>query len=225
MEKRDATQEEIGEAGARMANARDCRRLETMQTFCRTGSACNDLLSFRQWPGLKFDVKNDASSHCGFSNHVEELLNRCFPSRLLHEREIPSRMIKLDSSYNFWAILMPQRRYFSFRREGLLFSRLCDQESAATDPSEVHWTLNFTNSSFTGEFPESLVQALYMCPTICGLSLVGNNGGSGEGELGMERTSSMKSNAADEGGGLLANMVGSLPPWIANVTFERVLDD
>uniref|UniRef100_A0A7S2Y1W9 NACHT domain-containing protein n=1 Tax=Entomoneis paludosa TaxID=265537 RepID=A0A7S2Y1W9_9STRA len=173
-------------------------------------------------------LRDDSSNECGgLSNHVEDLLNRCFPSSLLREREIPTRVIKLDSSYNFRAILMPQRRYFSFRREGLLLSRLCDKESAAlSDPSDAHWTLNFTNSSFAGEFPESLVQALYMCPTICGLSFVGNNHGSGDSELGMERTSSMQAKSGGaEGGGLLANLVGSLPPWIGNLTFERVLDD
>jgi len=171
---------------------------------------------------------NDDTDFNGLSGHVEELLDRCFPSPLLRERVIPTQVVKLDSPYDFRAILMPQRRYFSFRREGLLLSRLCDKESAAlSDPSEAHWTLNFTNSSFAGEFAESLVQALYMCPTICGLSFVGNNAaGSGEGDSGLERTPSMQAKpGGGEGGGLLANLVGSLPPWIGNLTFERVLND
>ena len=164
------------------------------------------------------------------SSHVEKLLEHCFPSPLLREREIPTHLINLESSYNFHAILMPQRRYFSFRREGLLLARLCDKESAATaNPSEIYWSLNFTNSSFAGEFPESLVQALYLCPTICALSFVGHSRKSDEStekepRFGEARSLSMHGEAL-EGGGLLANLVGSLPPWIATLTFERVLDD
>jgi hypothetical protein len=37
-----------------------------------------------------------------------------------------------------------------------------------------------------------------------------------------ERTASMQ---AKHGGGLLANLVSSLPPWISKRTFKRVLDD
>ena len=178
-------------------------------------------------------LMKDCSSqgHKTLSTHVEKLLDLCFPSRLLRERVIPTQMINLESSYNFRTILMPQRRYFSFRREGLLLSRLCDKELGATsDTSEVYWSLNFTNSSFAGEFPESLVQALYLCPSISALSFVGNSrkldeSDVKEGNSSDEKGSSMHGDAPPEGGGLLANLVGSLPPWVANVTFERVLDD
>ena len=176
--------------------------------------------------------REDTCGSTGLSTHVQKLLDTCFPSKLLRDREIPTKVIRLDASYNFRAILMPQRRYFSFRREGLVLSRLCDKESAGSDQSDVHWTLNFTNSSFAGEFSESLVQALYMCPAICGLSFVGKNQTISESELErtasmqskLDRTSSMQAKPG-EGGGLLANLVGSLPPWVSNLTFERVLDD
>ena len=96
------------------------------QPSCSDGKVANRLISQQVYPldsiqsetswtlDHALNVKNKASSHCSLSNHVEELLNRCFPSRLLRKREIPTRMIKLNSSYNFRAILMPQRRYFSF---------------------------------------------------------------------------------------------------------------
>ncbi|KAL7574643.1 hypothetical protein ACA910_002992 [Epithemia clementina (nom. ined.)] len=175
-------------------------------------------------------AEDSAQNHKSLSSHVEKLLERCFPSRLLREHVMPTQVINIESSYKFRTILMPQRRYFSFRREGLLLSRLCDKESAATScPSEVYWSLNFTNSSFAGEFPESLVQALYLCPTICALSFVGNSRKPDDSEEKDEKLGEVKSASmhgdGPEGGGLLANLVGSLPPWVANLTFERVLDD
>ena len=54
-----------------------------------------------------------------------------------------------------------------------------------------------SNSSFAGEFAESLVQLLYQKPMICGLSFA-NEEGSDRGE----------------GGSLLASLAGSLPAWV-----------
>lgn len=167
------------------------------------------------------------TSSKGLSDHVEKLLEQCFPSRLLRDQVIANPMINLESSYNFRAILMAQRRYFSFRREGLLLLSLCDKESAASDITDMHWTLNFTNSSFAGEFPESLVQALYLCPTICALSFVrcSRTAAGVKQPPQAEKSTGNHSAGADGGGALLANLVGSLPPWVAYLTFERVLDD
>jgi hypothetical protein len=154
----------------------------------------------------------------GLPAHIEKFLSYCFPSRLLRDRVIPIHDLRPDISFNFRALMMPQRRYFSFRREGQLLSRLCDQEAAVIDSPDVHWTLAFTNSTFAGEFVESLVQALYLCPMITGLSFSKN----------LEWPSvhdSDKDNEGNEGGALLANLVGSLPPWISYLTFEGLLDD
>jgi hypothetical protein len=114
--------------------------------------------------------------------------------------------------------MMPQRRYFSFRREGQLLSHLCDKELGSVDSTDVHWTLGFTNSSFAGEFAESLVQTLYLCPMILGLSFAKNS----EWQVIQDRD---KENQGDDGGGLLATLVGSLPPWISHLTFDGLFGD
>lgn len=154
------------------------------------------------------------------SSHVDKLLQYCFPSSLLRSEVLPIYALKPGASFNFRALMMPQGRYFSFRRQGQLLSRLCANEAAHLDASEVHWTLGFTNSSFAGEFSESLVQALYLCPMILGLSFSNNTT--------KEKTLVITANDevdVDEGTAILANLAGSLPPWISYLTFDGVLND
>jgi len=152
------------------------------------------------------------------TEHVKSLLDHCFPSQLLKDNVIPVHVLRPDASYDFRAFLMPQRRYFSFRREGQLLSRLCSNEALVGGTDDVHWTLSFTNSSFAGEFAESLVQVLYLCPMISGLSFVRKSGWFAISELDKESRS-------DEGGALLASLAGSLPPWISHLTFDGIMND
>lgn len=114
--------------------------------------------------------------------------------------------------------MMPQRRYFSFRQEGQILARLCEKHAGMTDTDELLWSLGFTNSTFAGEFVESLVQTLYLCPMITGLSFARNSDW-----LLMKESETEVDN--DDGGGLLANLAGSLPPWVTNLTFDNVLND
>jgi hypothetical protein len=152
-------------------------------------------------------------------SHIEKFLTFCFPSRLLRDNVIPMHNLCPDSSFNFRALMMPQRRYFSFRREGQLLSRLCEKEAAAAiDSVDIHWTLAFTNSTFSGEFVESLVQTLYLIPMIKGLSFSKNSEWS-------SLCDSEKDDEGIEGGALLANLVASLPPWISYLTFDGLMDD
>ena len=113
---------------------------------------------------------------------------------------------------------MPQHRYLSFCREGQLLARLCEKQAANADSDDVHWTLGFTNSTFAGEFVESLVQTLYLCPMITGLSFARNS------EWLAMRDADID-NDGDEGSGLLANLAGSLPPWVSYLTFDNMLND
>lgn len=114
--------------------------------------------------------------------------------------------------------MMPQRQYFSFRREGQMVSRLCDIQPDALAFDDVHWSLGFTNSTFAGEFSESLVQALYLCPTIRGLSFVR--------EIGFTPLDTVEDIDDGEGGSvLLAKLVGSVPPWIDFLTFKNIFSD
>lgn len=149
---------------------------------------------------------------------VQKLLNSCIPSGLLQSEILPIFDLRPEASFNFRALVMPQRRYFSFRREGQLVQRLCDKQAAELDSEDVHWTLGFTNSSFAGEFSETLVQALYRCPMIRGLSFTRNP------DWKLTRAAD-KENDTEEGSGLLANLAGSLPPWVADLTYDNVLND
>ena len=154
---------------------------------------------------------------CG-KDRVQRLLDCCIPSRLLQNDVLPRYDLRPEASFNFRALVMAQRRYFSFRREGQLVSRLCDKHAAALDSDDVHWTLGFTNSSFAGEFSETLVQALYRCPMIRGLSFTRN------AEWKLIHAIDV-GNEAEEGSALLANLAGSLPPWVSYLTYDNILND
>ena len=149
---------------------------------------------------------------------VEKLLYSCFPSKALRNYIVPVNDLLPQSSFNFRAFMMPKRRYFSFRREGELLARLCDKQGSVIDSDDVHWTLGFTNSTFAGEFVESLVQTLYKHPMITGLSFIRNSEW-----IAMRKSD--KGSDADDGGGLLANLTGSLPPWVSHLTFDNMLND
>ena len=149
-------------------------------------------------------------------NHVQKLLDCCFPSRLLQKQILPIFDLRVDASFNFCALLMPQRRYFSFRREGEMVSRLCDKHAASTNSEDVHWTLGFTNSSFAGEFTETLVQALYRCPMVQGLSFARNSDWDAI-------VADDQENEGEDGSALLAELFGSLPPGISSLTFDSFL--
>ena len=149
---------------------------------------------------------------------VEKFLDSCFPSKILRNYVVPVNDLLPRSSFNFRAFMMPKRRYFSFRREGDLLARLCDRQGSVIDSDDVHWTLGFTNSTFAGEFVESLVQTLYKHPMITGLSFIRNSEW-----IAMHDTE--KGSDTDDGGGLLANLTGSLPPWVSYLTFDNMLND
>ena len=164
--------------------------------------------------------KEKGRSFCGsgaLSERVEILLDNCFPCTLLRGDIVPINDFSPSSTFDFRALMMPQRQYFSFRREGQLLARLCEKHGATVDSVDVHWTLAFTNSSFQGEFVESLVQSLYLCPMITGLSFAKK--AEFFSVIGDSKTYS------DGGAGLLANLTGSLPPWVSHLTFDNVLRD
>eukprot|EP00980_Cylindrotheca_fusiformis_P029823 scaffold23911_cov127-Cylindrotheca_fusiformis.AAC.3 len=161
-------------------------------------------------------VSESFSTSALMSKRIENLLDSCFPCSLLREEVIPIHQFTPEATFDFRALMMPQRQYFSFRREGQLLARLCEKQ-AVIDSVNVHWTLGFTNSTFGGEFVESLVQSLYLCPMITGLSFAKNSGLLG---IGGDADS-----VDDDGSGLLANLAGSLPPWVSYLTFDNTLKD
>jgi len=186
----------------------------------------NDTTSEREWVlshRRRLEVKSNADPSAislldTTPQRIEKLLDCCFPSRLLRNVVVPVEDLCPQASFNFRALMMPQRRYFSFRREGQLLSRLCDKQASALDSDDVHWTLGFTNSTFAGEFVDSLVQTLYLCPMITGLSFVRNSEW-------LLMHDSDKENESDDQSGLMANLAGSLPPWVSYLTFDNMLSD
>lgn len=150
----------------------------------------------------------------GLSSHVADFLRHCIPPRLLRDFIVPINTFSPSASFDFRSLMMPRRRYFSFRREGQLLSRICANEAGSTQSSSDHWNLVFTNSSFAGEFSESLVEVLYLCPMIRALSFTKDS----------ERRATESSDDED-GAALLANLTASLPPWISCLSFDGLLHD
>lgn len=153
------------------------------------------------------------------SDHAKKLLETCFPSKLLRDEIAPIDSLPFDPSQRFKALMMAQRKYFSFRREGQLVASLLDRESTRHGQGRLHCTLGFTNSEFGGEFSESLVQVLYKCPLIRGLSFTKDK------HWKPLATDDEESDVAGLGETLFANLIASLPPWISHLTFDGVFDD
>ncbi|GMH59438.1 hypothetical protein TL16_g02832, partial [Triparma laevis f. inornata] len=134
---------------------------------------------------------------------VNKILDHHYPSPLLLRHVLP-----LGSQFNpedgLWlrALMMPERRYFSFRREGKVISRVMEKMGGE---GERKWALAFRNSSFAGEFAETLLHSLYRHHNIEHLSFTG------------DRTH------GEESSTLLSYLVGSLPESIRSVTFDGVL--
>jgi len=151
-------------------------------------------------------------SSCGPSSprlpcRVNDLLRLCFPSTLIRDEVIPLCGFRPNASFNFRALAMPSGRYFSFRREGQLISKECE---LLHNPGPVHYVLCFRNSSFAGEFTESLLQALYLCPIIQGLSFFNDL-------LADENT------PAHESSELLPFLVRAIPSSVTHLTFDNAL--
>lgn len=154
---------------------------------------------------------------------VQALLSEYFPSKLLQSEVLPLSDLVPDASYNFRALSMPERQYRSFRHEGAILIRVCDKHSCASnnESDETLWTLSFSNSTFRGEFAGTLVTALYRCPIIHAVSFSNrtasamssaSNPKDGEGSSKEEKTKT-----------ILADLAGSLPPWVSSLTFDNVL--
>lgn len=165
------------------------------------------VLGHKKWMGNSGDCSR------GLSEHVNRLFSFCIPSLLLRRSLFPVDVVDPFAPYDFRTILMPKRRYFSFRREGQLVAHLCNGTESQVCAEDALWTLAFTDSSFTGEFSESLVQALYLCPRIRALSF--------KHCAEFDATESRE----NDYGIVLATLIGSLPPWISHLTFERCVSN
>lgn len=118
-------------------------------------------------------------------------------------------LLDITASFDFRAVSMPKRHYVSFRREGNALSRLCKKYDTSSK-AEVFWTLGFQNSSFGGEFTETLLQALRKCSIIRSLSF-------------SRDESTFNDDKDNYGSTLLAYLASSLPPWIHYLSFDNIL--
>lgn len=155
---------------------------------------------------------------------VQQLLDTYFPSPLIQCDTIPLNDFRPDASFNFRALAMPERRYFSFRRESQILSRIYEKYASSLELEDAYWTLGFSNSKFAGEFAETLVQALYRCPVIQSISF--SKGPTSATSLSTRRSTSVSTLGDDDeyGSTLLAYIAGSLPPWVTSLTYDNVLD-
>lgn len=190
-----------------------------MYPLCDTQTEIDWMLSHDESIYSKPNTEASICTNVSAPEHVEALLDCCFPSRLLRNHVIPVFNLRPEATFNFRALTMPQRKYFSFRREGQLLSRLCDKQAESLDFDDVHWTLGFMNCTFAGEFSETFVQALYLCPTIRGLSFGKNE------DYAHLRALDGDDDRGEDGSTSLANLVGSLPPWIQSLTFSNIFCD
>ena len=149
-------------------------------------------------------------------SRVYDLLRVYFPSALIRDEVIPLYDFQVNATFDFRALAMPSGRYFSFRREGQLISHECE-DLYLLHSEQTHCTLGFSNSSFAGEFTESLLQALYLCPIIRGLSF------SNDPIIDIDDHESGCD--AHEGSELLASLVRVLPSSISYLTFDNVLNN
>ena len=162
--------------------------------------------------------KRHRNSVMNLPTRIQALLDVCFPSKPLQGEVLPIFDMCHNSSFNFRSLEMSQRRYFSFRLEAQFLLRVCEKYATYIDSEDVHWTLVFANSIFSGGFSETLVQALYLCQIIKTMS--------------FSNTSARKHQAFsinsqgygdDDCATLLANLAGSLPPWVTCLTFDNIM--
>ena len=138
------------------------------------------------------------------STRVARVLDYFFPCLLLQKQLTTQSggLFQPNKSMQFRALVLPERKYFSFRREGKVVvkvlekntsgtggggSRLTEGNSASSkprsrtnsttsadtllDPEEKErWALCFRNSSYDGEFSDTLSLFLYRCPEVSELS-------------------------------------------------------
>eukprot|EP00957_Ditylum_brightwellii_P182842 13927759-Ditylum_brightwellii.AAC.1 len=93
-------------------------------------------------------AKPSATNSVMLPSRVKRLLDFYIPSKLFQNECLPLCDLQPESSFNFRALAMPERRYFSFRREGQVLMRVCEKHAGAINSEDVHWVLGFTNSTF-----------------------------------------------------------------------------
>lgn len=157
---------------------------------------------------------SSAPSSPSLRGRVDSLLRVCFPSALIRDKVLPLCGFIPDASFNFRALTMPSGRYYSFRREGQLISQECEN---LHNSDRVHYTLCFRNSSFAGEFTESLLQALYLRPIIQGLSF--------SNDAFDDESAREASHHAYEGSELLPFLARAIPSSVTHLTFDNVLSN
>jgi hypothetical protein len=156
-------------------------------------------------------------------NRVQAVLDFYMPSRAIQSSVLPLFHIQPGSYFDFRSMSMPERSYFSFRREGQILSRLCEEfarDNTGDKKNDTHyWSLSFVDSTFGGEFAETLVHALYRCPVLNAISFRSSTGEDAAMESADNKTRSDSAAVTSP----LPYLVGSLPPWVTYFTCDNAL--
>lgn len=152
------------------------------------------------------------STCSSLSKRVQEVLDIHFPSSIIQSEVVPLFDLQRMATFDFVGLDMPQQKYFSFRREGQVIQRVCEEISSRIDPTSRFWTIGFTNTSFGGEFAETFIQTLYRCRFIRSVSF-------------STVTQSCYDNEASEEGEDVSHtlhlLLTRLPPWVTYLTFDN----
>lgn len=164
---------------------------------------------------LKAVLEEISLSSLNLPGRVNTVLRVYFPSALIRDEVIPLHVLSPRASFDFRALCMPSQKYCSFRHEGQMVS--AQYEEFLLQPERVHCTLGFRNSSFALEFADSLLQTLYLCPAIQGLSFSND----------PPEDPTRRGASYHEWGGseLLAKLLRKLPSSISYLTFDDVLSN
>ena len=82
------------------------------------------------------------------------------PASLVQRENLPlGGVFDPDAAYQMRAVAMPERSYFSFKREGNVLKKILEKYGASEKDGHG-WSLCFRNSTFGGEFVQTLVESL-----------------------------------------------------------------
>ena len=162
-------------------------------------------------------IKSEDLEHL-IPERVQSALDFYLPSRAIQSDTLPIFHVSQNATFDFRTISMPKRSYFSFRKEGQILSRLCEDVAGGVGDkkSKSHFSISFVDSLFGGEFTETFVHALYRCPAVNAISF----------RTTQADTEEKTSNTQPESNRVkspIPDLVGTLPPWVTHLTCDNTL--
>lgn len=150
---------------------------------------------------------------------VQQFLERHFPSSLQRRAVAPFASPCADDTW-LRALALPRRQYFSFRREARVLGKLLEQDGYTS------YGAVFRDSTFAGEFCESLGSFLARQPRVTSLAFVASLGGLPGAQIDDSTAVGLFTSQPNESAQrttALAYLVGSLPLSVASITLDCAL--